>query len=296
MKKVFVAAGHSNMKPGVVGTDTNGTVWREAYMAMKLRDAVSKLLTLKGVEHSTDGPVGDNDDLRDSIRMARKCDGVRVEFHFNAPGEKSTGIEVLAADRDKPLAQSLAAAIHKVLGTPLRGDKGWKAEDSGQHHRLGFVREGGGMVCEVAFFSNPKEIDLVVNRFDALVKALADWFELQAKGTLTSKVNVVDQDAARHIAEPAEASRLGQPANQTPDPKPIPSENGAMVISATWLQTWATRLAAAVTSLLATVAALVADVRIWVVAHRTELLVLLAIAVSAAAWFEVLKLRKEMRS
>ncbi len=188
MKVPFISAGHDNRAPGVVATDTKGTVWREAYLAMKLRDAVSAALKQRGVAHGTDGQPGQNDPLRDAVRASQRFSGPRVEFHFNAPGATSTGIEVLARPEHKAQAQSLAAAIHCVLGTPLRGEKGWKPEDSGHHRSLAWVSQAHGMVCEVAFLSNPGEIDLVVSRFDALVKSLADWFQRES-GALTLDAN-----------------------------------------------------------------------------------------------------------
>lgn len=337
MNPPFISAGHDNRAPGVVATDTKGTVWREAYLAMKLRDAVSAALKQRGVAHGTDGQPGQNDPLRDAVRESQRFSGPRVEFHFNAPGATSTGIEVLARPEHKAQAQSLAAAIHRVLGTPLRGEKGWKPEDSGHHRSLAWVRQAHGMVCEVAFLSNPNEIDLVVARFDALVKSLADWFQresgastLDAHGmsiggfvtptarpvvTVTPKVNVEaggldnvtppipklttsDKEIAERFAE-KERGRLESariPGTlQRPSPEPPSPENGEMAFPTSWLQSWATRLAAAAASFLTAVAAFVADVRIWIVAHRTELLVLLAIAVSAAAWWEISRVRRDLK-
>lgn len=205
MKKVFISAGHSNTDPGAVGK-LNGQTYTEARIAMNLRDGIAVMLGRAGVPFATDGPPGTNHPLRDAVTAARACDGVRVEFHLNASANQSaTGIEVLARSEHKVLAQSLAACVQRATGLPLRGDKGWKPENSGQHHRLAFISNAGGMICEVGFISNPEELQALVERFDALVKELAAWFEEQAKAetkaeyaarvkkataSLTPKVNV----------------------------------------------------------------------------------------------------------
>lgn len=214
MKKVFVSAGHSNTDPGAIGRTTAGGQIQEAKFVMAVRDAVSELLALRKIPHDTDGGRGDNRPLREAVTEARAkgVDGPRVEFHLNSlegeRGKAATGIEVLARPEHKALAQSLAAAVQGATGLPLRGDKGWKPENSGQHHRLAFISNAGGMICELGFVSNPRECDVLVDRFDALVKALAAWFQresgastLDADGmavggsvspptTVTSKVNV----------------------------------------------------------------------------------------------------------
>lgn len=214
MKKVFVSAGHSNIDPGAIGRTTAGGQIQEAKFVMAVRDAVSELLALRKIPHDTDGGRGDNRPLREAVTEARAkgVDGPRVEFHLNSlegeRGKAATGIEVLARPEHKALAQSLAAAVQRATGLPLRGDKGWKPENSGQHHRLAFISNAGGMICELGFVSNPKECDVLVDRFDALVKELAAWFQresgastLDADGmavggfvspptTVTPKVNV----------------------------------------------------------------------------------------------------------
>lgn len=45
------------------------------------------------------------------------------------------------------------------MGNPLRGDKGWKAENSGQHSRLAYV-SNGGIILELFFISNDDELTL----------------------------------------------------------------------------------------------------------------------------------------
>ncbi|MGI9634829.1 hypothetical protein ACR2E9_04570 [Acinetobacter baumannii] len=46
------------------------------------------------------------------------------------------------------------------MGIPLRGDKGWKSEGSGQHSRLGFISKADGLIVELFFISNNAELAL----------------------------------------------------------------------------------------------------------------------------------------
>ncbi|TCM68441.1 hypothetical protein EC844_105145 [Acinetobacter calcoaceticus] len=60
--------------------------------------------------------------------------------------------------KDKEVSKKLCAAITQHLGNKVRGtDGGWKSEGSGQHSRLGYVRNGG-IILELFFISNPVEL------------------------------------------------------------------------------------------------------------------------------------------
>lgn len=213
MKKVFISAGHSNVDPGAVGT-LNGQTYTEARYVLTLRDGIATMLKRAGVPFATDGPPGDNNPLRHAVRAARDCDGVRVEFHLNAGGPTASGIEVLARSEHKALAQSLAAAVQWATKLPLRGDKGWKPESSGQHHRLAFISQAGGMICEVGFISNPRELQTLVDRFDALVKELAAWFEAQAQ-----VVSKAEYAARIKAARPRPTAKEAAPVVNLPQKK-----------------------------------------------------------------------------
>lgn len=150
---VLVSAGHGANDPGAV----NGKL-KEAELATELRNLVAFYLSRDLVPHITDGQGRDNLPLRDAIKLAKQSD-VAIEIHFNAATNKTAkGVEVLADVKDKGLAQRLAQAIAGVTGSPLRGDSGYRPENSGQHARLGFV-QAGGLVVEVEFISNDQAMD-----------------------------------------------------------------------------------------------------------------------------------------
>lgn len=145
---ILISAGHSNSDPGAV----NGAL-REAEIAVLFRNAVAHYLREAGVPFVTDGFGKHNLMLRDAVRLARGK-AVAVEFHFNAAAKPSVrGVEVLAAGKDKRLAQDIAKAVSLHTTSPLRGDNGFKPENAGQHHRLAFV-QAGGLIVELEFISN----------------------------------------------------------------------------------------------------------------------------------------------
>jgi N-acetylmuramoyl-L-alanine amidase len=102
----------------------------------------------------------------------RKEADIAVEFHFNAALGPATGIEVLCKPSKKALAQKIAKVMHEITGLPLRGDAGWKADNSGAHHRLGFC-EAGGLIIEVAFISNEGDMKAYENNFRLLAEGIA---------------------------------------------------------------------------------------------------------------------------
>ena len=166
-KAVFISAGHDSKAPGCVA---NGH--KESDLTLYLRDRIAANLRGMTVRVVTDGREGENLPLKDAIALARENKGPSVEIHFNAPGEKSSGVEVLANPELKPLAMQLAAAVSTVLQIPLRGVLGYKSPNSGQHHRLGFC-EAGGLIVEVCFMSNSAELNNYLSRDEEVAVAIA---------------------------------------------------------------------------------------------------------------------------
>lgn len=171
MKSVFIGAGHSFSDPGAVSADGK---LREATLVLQLRDKVGMILLDRGIPFRMDGPAGTNRPLRDSIAIAKTCDGPRVELHFNAGPPTAKGVECLSLPQHKVLAQKLALAISRNTGSPLRGILGWRSDTEGQHHRLAFCREGGGIVVEVEFISNPARMARYLAVRDQIAMNLAD--------------------------------------------------------------------------------------------------------------------------
>lgn len=171
MKKIIlISAGHSTVPPKDSGAV--GCGFTEAKEALRLRDAVAAKLRARGFDVIEDGADGVSEPLTKAIALAKRAT-VAVEIHFNAGPPKATGIEVLAKPKLKTLSQKLAGAVAMATGLVLRGEKGWKPDNSGQHHRLGFC-EAGGAILEVAFISNAEDMCRYNANFEAIAENLAN--------------------------------------------------------------------------------------------------------------------------
>ena len=167
-KIITITAGHSNVDPGAV----NGQ-HREADIAQDARNIVAYYLKQKGIEIRTDGEGKGNLSLNKAIGLI-KGSAIAVEFHCNASANKSAkGVEALAQSKDKTISQQLCKAVADAMGIPLRGDRGWKPENSGQHTRLGYVANGG-IILELFFISNDQELAIWHQKKWLICKAIAD--------------------------------------------------------------------------------------------------------------------------
>lgn len=170
-KTILVSAGHTNVIGQDRGAAGNGFV--EGILTTELRDAVAAKLREFGLKNVVeDGFDGENQPLLKAIALARTAN-IAVEFHWNASANpNATGIEVLCKSAKRSIAQNIAKAIHDATGITLRGEAGWKSDDSGQHHRLGFC-EAGGLIVEVCFISNPSDMRHYRESFEAVVNGIA---------------------------------------------------------------------------------------------------------------------------
>lgn len=168
-KRILISAGHTNTPGKDRGVSANGII--EGVEATYLRDAIANRLIHRGHSVRRDGTDGINDPLTKALELIPGTD-IAVEFHFNAAASpKATGIEVLSMPNRKADSQRIAAAIQAALGLQLRGEKGWKPDTSGQHHRLAFCRRGG-LIVEVCFLTNPDDVRIYNAKRRELVEAL----------------------------------------------------------------------------------------------------------------------------
>lgn len=169
MSVITVTAGHSNKDPGAV----NG-LFREADIAQEMRNMVALYLRQKDIAVKTDGEGKGNLPLPAAIKLISGSKAA-VEFHCNAfPKPTAGGCEALSQPKDRALSQRLCKAVSDVMGIPTRGtDGGWKNEGSGQHSRLGYVRNGG-IILELFFISNPTELAVWQDKKWSVAKAVAE--------------------------------------------------------------------------------------------------------------------------
>lgn len=169
-KSILVSAGHTNVVGQDRGAAGNGFI--EGVLTTELRDAVAAKLRELGHKNVVeDGFDGENQPLLKAISLAKTAN-VAIEFHWNAGPPAATGIEVLSKPNKKALAQALAVAINLATGITLRGESGWKADNSGAHHRLGFC-EAGGLIVEVCFISNLNDMARYRENFETVVNGIA---------------------------------------------------------------------------------------------------------------------------
>jgi N-acetylmuramoyl-L-alanine amidase len=167
-KKFYVGAGHSNVDSGAMSGK-----FKEAELVTELRNLVAKHLREAGAIVVTDGEGTTNLSLTESIKLAQQCESGRIELHLNAGAPTAKGVECLSLSDQIRRSQAIAKAIGDILQIPLRGDQGWKSDTEGQHPRLGFCREGGGIVVECFFLTNPTELNnYMTNKID-VAKAIA---------------------------------------------------------------------------------------------------------------------------
>jgi N-acetylmuramoyl-L-alanine amidase len=99
---------------------------------------------------------------------------------MNSGPPTAKGIEALSLPENKGLAKALAQAVAQVTGSPLRGDQGWKDQSkAGPHSRLGFCIHGG-VILELAFITNKKELETYLAREAEVADAVANVVELFA--------------------------------------------------------------------------------------------------------------------
>jgi N-acetylmuramoyl-L-alanine amidase len=160
----MISAGHDARRPGIVA---NG--YRESDIVLDFRDLVSTELAALGIRHLLDGDKGENLPLADATDIASRCD-IAIEFHANGGGPGATGVETLSRARHKPIGAALCLVTADLLAIANRGAK---PEDAGQHHRLAFVSDGGGIIHELFFLSSEFDLDAYLLHQRALAHRVA---------------------------------------------------------------------------------------------------------------------------
>lgn len=167
-RTITVTAGHGATDPGAVYYG-----YTERELMTELRDLVANKLRAKGHQVRTDGERGINLALTQALHLIAGSDAA-IELHTNAAASAdATGVEVVALPAQRSLAQQVAKAISTVLVLRLRGDGGYIDQSASARGRLGFVARGG-MVVEVFFLSNLKDLGMYQARKWLVAQAIAD--------------------------------------------------------------------------------------------------------------------------
>lgn len=162
-RSLFISAGHSDADPGAHGNGLN-----EADIVLAFRDRLADYLGNR-ITVMRDGNPGQNLTLTAAVKKAAAHD-IAVEFHCNAFSDPAaTGVETLSGNGNRSLGKTLCNAIANVTGIANRGEKG---EGSGQHSRLAFVSDGGGIIVELFFITNPDDVQRYMSHLDECVAAV----------------------------------------------------------------------------------------------------------------------------
>lgn len=170
---IFLSAGHSTVDSGATTVqivDGKLVGRKEADIVVEFRNLVAYYLRAWGVDFDTDGNGTENVPLAATVKMIGR-DRPAIEFHCNsASATIAGGVETLSNRKDMELGEKLCVAVATALGIKNRGAK---PEDAGQHHRLAFV-QAGGIILELFFLSNPKELAAYDARKWLAAKAVAN--------------------------------------------------------------------------------------------------------------------------
>lgn len=157
---IYIIAGHSNSDSGAI---SNGL--KEADLTKRIRDLIYtriKELQPKALVTKDD----DKDTLSQVIAKIKPritAKDVLLDIHYNAATPKATGVECFVSDnasqKSKELAKEIAEITHKITGIKNRGVK---KESQSARGGLGILNmKGTAVLWEVAFISNPSDVDKV---------------------------------------------------------------------------------------------------------------------------------------
>jgi N-acetylmuramoyl-L-alanine amidase len=161
---IFLSAGHSAVDPGATAFGR-----KEADIAVEFRNLVSFYLMRANIPHHLDGGATENLPLAQTVHLIGD-NRPALEFHCNAGPPSASGVETLSAPHDMALGRQLCGAIAKVFDIP---DRGAKPEDSGQHHRLAFVK-AGGIIVELFFITSWRDLGAYDARKWLAARAVAE--------------------------------------------------------------------------------------------------------------------------
>lgn len=171
---IVLTAGHGGSDVGAVNTSYQNKTHTESSIACEMRNIVAHILKNDyGMRVKTNGIAMGNLPLRNALPLIRGS-ALAIDFHTNAASNKqATGIECLTLSKNKAIAQALCQSVSRVTGWKLRGDKGYKPDNAGQHSRLAYA-QAGGLVFEPFFISNDEDLALWYGKKWLICRAIAD--------------------------------------------------------------------------------------------------------------------------
>lgn len=167
-KSLFISAGHD-----VVDKGASGNGYYESDIVLDFRDLLKGYIIGKRPDFhlTTDGELEVNLPLTIASYKASKHD-LAVEFHCNAfANPKVSGVETLGNENHQKIGNLLCEVTSNSLSIRNRG---YKPESSGQHSRLAFISEGGGIIHELFFITNKDDMQRYHDNKITLVENIGD--------------------------------------------------------------------------------------------------------------------------
>lgn len=185
MRRIFLSAGHSNVKGKDRGATSLDGKHIEGELTVKLRDLIFSYLK---EHHGIRASVDPNDSiLSQTINTFKHYTTPRCivcDIHFNAnklpePNGVETIIPTKYSKFELQLAHQISIAISAKTGFQLRdaveGFKGVKPEERTGRGRLAWMSlVGENILIEVCFITNPKEMEIYFLQEKQIAKAIAD--------------------------------------------------------------------------------------------------------------------------
>lgn len=178
MRKIFLSAGHSNLKGKDMGASGNGFI--EGLLAVEFRTLLDKELKAIGVTPVLDSNENALDKTLAYFKNMVSSESIVIDIHWNASSNSlATGVEVLVpaeySSFEYALASIIANRIAVTLGLKTRGTNGVKTELESHHGRLGWMRlKGENILIEMCFITNSSDMTKYQKNKHILAKELAN--------------------------------------------------------------------------------------------------------------------------
>lgn len=187
MNRTFwITAGHQvgstpGLDPGAVAIH-NGITYKEADLALELRELVSQKLRSKGFTVNNEGNATALAKVVQWFQKDVKPDDIILDIHWNAAAfnpnvkEQANGVECYVQVNANALEVGLAANLVSAVasfGFKKRAKTGVRSEAESQHKRLGILNNlGNAVLLEVCFITNWKDLELYLKNKEAIADAI----------------------------------------------------------------------------------------------------------------------------
>lgn len=157
-RKVFISAGHSNVKGSDRGAVGNGYV--EGLLTIEFRDLLVNELKNIGINAITDPNKNALAQTLHYFKSLVNINAILIDIHFNAGVSSATGTEVFIPEVSNDYERKLGLELLLDMANVMRiKNRGLKKESASARKRLGWMRLiGNNILLEICFISNSKDM------------------------------------------------------------------------------------------------------------------------------------------